>query len=81
MTPSGRVQTFGFVWLVSGDDIRAAIAAVQAAPPDERDTRVDHIEVIGHNTIYVYHTTYDRWSTARRVGGKWVYDGGGFVVC
>jgi hypothetical protein len=74
-----HAPVFGFVWLVSHDDVCAAIAAVQAAPKDKRNMRVDHVEVIGHNTIYVYHSLTE-WRIARRVASKWQYSGSWFEI-
>jgi hypothetical protein len=69
--PSG-VRVVGLVWLVSGDDMREAIAADQAEPHPGRTKAIDHAEVISRSEIQIFHEPgYPGYDQVRRIHGKW----------
>jgi len=77
----GEPRAYGFVWTVSQADMRAAIAASRSRSPSERIT---HLDVQGHDTIYVYIVgsmpPIPTYNEIRRISGKWRYVGGYMVV-
>jgi hypothetical protein len=71
----GAVRAFGFVWLVSRADIRAAIAADQRAW-HQSSKEIDHVEVVGGDEIRVFHVAgYEGYDEVRRVRGTWCFMG------
>src|SRR5437763_6265310 len=76
VTHVGGVAAFGPVWLVSRDDIQAAIAADQRSGHDLPQDGIYSVEIVGHNTIHVHHDSNPgRYCEARRTNRIWVYVG------
>jgi hypothetical protein len=69
--PPGQTREYGFVWLVSHDDIRAAIAEDEPLS-NVQGNRIAFIQVMSRNEMHIYHhfgvSMYDEF---KRVGGKW----------
>jgi len=82
VTAPGNVQAVGFVWLVSRDDLRAAIAADQAEPHTGMyPKRIIYVEVVSRDQVDIYHLReYPGHDTVRRIKGKWRYAGGVIVT-
>ena len=67
-----RVDAYGLVWLVSRNDIHAAVAASRegriGAPP------VHHVQVVSRDEIRVYATPAgieSIYDVVQKTGGKW----------
>jgi hypothetical protein len=74
------VRAVGFVWVVSGDDIRSAIAADEAAPHPSPQ-KIDYVRVLDSNSIDVYFVNEgENHDFVRRIKGKWRYAGGVLVT-
>ena len=73
-TRADSIRAYGPVWMVSPDDIRAAVAADRAAPRKHDEKAIDYVEVVGSNTIWVHHEpTGASYCEVKRVKGRWRY--------
>ena len=73
------VPAVGFVWLVSREDLRSAIAADQAMPI-LRPGKVDYVRVLDSKSIDIYFVNGgEDHDFVRKVQGKWRYVGGVIV--
>jgi hypothetical protein len=70
------------VWLVSREDLRAAIAADQAQPhTGVYPKHIVYVDVVSRDEIHIYHyAEYEGHDTVRRIKGKWRFAGGVIVT-